>query len=154
MGVGTGRLTLKLRAYETHHEVLERYYGSAVDVAVALVRDTNDSRRERLEVVCAPDVQLEQDVEELLFRAYSLYRQVHLTFVSGRDRALCLHMIYGVIAGLFIDSIAPPRARATRPSSARASAISRSAPTAPRPTSSARPSGARSCATWPGWAAG
>jgi hypothetical protein len=67
------------------------------------VRDTTDPRRERLEVVCAPDVQLEQEVEELLFRAYSLYRQVHLTFVSGRDRALCLHMIYGVIAGLFVE---------------------------------------------------
>jgi hypothetical protein len=103
LGVGTGRSSLKLRAYETQHEVLERYYGSAVDVAVALVRDTSDSRRERLEVVCAPGVQLEQNVEELLFRAYSLYRQVHLTFVSGRDRALCLHMIYGVIAGLFVE---------------------------------------------------
>ena len=49
----------------------------------------------------APDVQLEQDVEELLFRAYSLYRQVDLTFEAGRDRALCLRMLYGVIAGLF-----------------------------------------------------
>src|SRR5215204_5969624 len=84
-------------------EVIERYDGSAIDVAVALVRDTTDDRRERLEVVCAPDVQFDQEIEELLFRARSLYRQVHLTFVSGRDRALCLHMIYGVIAGLFIE---------------------------------------------------
>ena len=92
LGVGSGRMSLKLRAYETQHEVLERYYGSAVDVAVALVRDTTDSRRERLEVVCAPDVQLEQNVEELLFRAYSLYRQVHLTFVSrARPGAVPAH---------------------------------------------------------------
>ena len=69
--------------------MLERYYGSWVAVAVALVRDTTDARREKIEFACAPDVELEQDVEELLFRAYSLYRQVHLTFVSGRDRALC-----------------------------------------------------------------
>jgi hypothetical protein len=54
-----------------------------------------------LELSVAPDVQLEQDVEELLFRAYSLYRQVDLTFEAGRDRALCLRMLYGVIAGLF-----------------------------------------------------
>src|SRR4029078_13087867 len=40
-------------------------------------------------------------VEELLFRAYSLYRQVDLTFEAGRDRALCLRMLYGVISGLF-----------------------------------------------------
>ena len=44
---------------------------------------------------------MDQNVEELLFRAYRLCRQVHLTFVTGRDRALFLHMIYGVIAGLF-----------------------------------------------------
>ena len=71
-------------------------------------------------------MQLEQDVEELLFRAYSLYRQVHLTFVTGRDRALCLHMIYGVIAGLFKEldrNAATPRT--ARPSSARASSTSR-----------------------------
>jgi hypothetical protein len=72
-----------------------------VAVAVAIVRDAADPRRETLEVACAPDVQLEQSVEELLFRAYSLYRQVHLTFEAGRDRALCVHMVYGVIAGLF-----------------------------------------------------
>jgi hypothetical protein len=46
-------------------------------------------------------VELEQSVEELLFRAATLYAQVHLTFEQGRDRALCLHMVYGIISGLF-----------------------------------------------------
>ena len=53
---------------------------------------------------------MKQDVEELLlFRAYSLSRQVHLTFESGRDRSLCLQMVYGVIAGVFkeLDRAAP-----------------------------------------------
>ena len=72
-----------------------------VAVAVALVRDPANPRRERLEFACAPDVHLEQGVEELLFHAYTLYRQVDLTFEAGRDRALCLQMVYGVIAGLF-----------------------------------------------------
>ena len=115
MGIGTGprteRTALLVRAFETQHEVLERYYGSWIAVAVALVRDEADPRRERLEFVCAPDVHLEQSVEELLFRAYALYRQVHLTFEAGRDRALCLHMVYGVIAGLFKEL---DRAAATR----------------------------------------
>jgi hypothetical protein len=105
IGVGSGpqaeRTTLLVRAFETQNEVVERYYGSWVAVAVAIVRDEADPRRETLEVACAPDVHLEQSVEELLFRAYSLYRQVHVTFEAGRDRALCVHMVYGVIAGLF-----------------------------------------------------
>jgi hypothetical protein len=84
-------------------DALERYDGRAVSVSVALVRDEAEPRRERLEVVCPPDVRLAQNVEELLFRASALYRQVHLTFETGRDRALCLHMIYGVIAGLFVE---------------------------------------------------
>lgn len=105
MGVGSGpraeRTAPLVREFENQHEVLERYYGGWVAVAVALVRDAPDPRRERIELVCAPDVHLEQSVEELLFRAYALYRQVDLTFAGGRDRALCLRMIYGVIAGLF-----------------------------------------------------
>ena len=67
-------------------------------VAVALVREDG---RERLEFACAPEVKMEQGVEELLFRAYSLYRQVQLTFEAGRDRSLLIHMTYGVIAGIF-----------------------------------------------------
>ncbi len=51
--------------------------------------------------MCGPEVELAQEVEELLFRAYTLSRQVHLTFESGRDRALCLQMTYGVVAGIF-----------------------------------------------------
>jgi len=105
IGVGSGPraepTALLVRAFETQHEVLEAYYGSWIAVAVALVRDPADSRRERLEFVCGPDVHLEQGVEELLFKAYTLYRQVDLTFEAGRDRALCLQMVYGVIAGLF-----------------------------------------------------
>ena len=72
----------------------------------------------------APDVQLEQSVEELLFRAYSLYRQVDLTFESGRDRGLCLQMLYGVIAGIFKELDRARRARG-EPSSARGSTTSR-----------------------------
>jgi hypothetical protein len=101
-GVATGPQTERtahlVQAFETEHEVLERSYGSWIAVAIALVREDG---RERLEIACAPDVHLEQNVEELLFRAYALYRQVDLTFDSGRDRALCLRMVYGVIAGLF-----------------------------------------------------
>jgi hypothetical protein len=101
-GVATGPQTERtaqlVQAFEDEHEVLERSYGSWIAVAVALVREDG---RERLEVACAPDVHLEQNVEELLFRAYALYRQVDLTFDAGRDRALCLRMVYGVIAGLF-----------------------------------------------------
>jgi len=102
IGLGNGpraeKTALLVRAFETQHEVLEAYYGSWIAVAVALVEDHG---RERLELACAPDVHLEQGVEELLFKAYSLYRQVDLTFESGRDRALCLQMVYGVISGLF-----------------------------------------------------
>jgi hypothetical protein len=90
-----------LRDFEHGHEVLERYYGSWIPVAVALVRDPRNPRRERIELACPPGVRLDQAVEELLFRAYALYRQVDLTLETGRDRALCLNMIYGVIAGLF-----------------------------------------------------
>jgi hypothetical protein len=101
-GAGNGPLTertaLRVRAFETQNDVLERYYGSWIAVAVALL---DAGGRERLEITVAPDVQLEQEVEELLFRAISLYRQVDLTFVTGRDRALCLRMLYGIIAGLF-----------------------------------------------------
>ena len=96
IGVGSGpqteRTALLVRAFETQNDVLERYYGSWIAVAVALVSERG---RERLELSVAPDVRLEQDVEELL------YRQVDLTFESGRDRALCLRMLYGVIAGMF-----------------------------------------------------
>jgi hypothetical protein len=102
IGVGSGpqaeRTAMLVRAFEMQNDVLERYYGSWIAVAVAFV---NDGGRERLELAVAPDVHLEQNVEELLFRAYSLYRQVDLTFEAGRDRALCLRMLYGVIAGLF-----------------------------------------------------
>lgn len=88
---------------ESRAKVLERYDGQAVDVAVALVRDPGRPDRELLEVSCPPRVRLAQDVEELLFRALALNRQVHLTFETGRDRALCLTMIYGVVAGLFVE---------------------------------------------------
>src|SRR5262245_12842753 len=102
IGVGKGpqteRTALLVRAFETQNDVLERYYGSWIAVAVALI---DDRGRERLEVSAAPDVDLEQDAEELLFRAFSLYRQVDLTFANGRDRALWLRMLYCVISGLF-----------------------------------------------------
>jgi hypothetical protein len=102
IGVGHGprqeQTALLTRAFENQNEVLEHYYGAWVPVAVALIRSGD---REKIEFAAAPDVELDQNVEELLFRAYGLYRQVHLTFEVGRDRALLLHMIYGVIAGLF-----------------------------------------------------
>jgi hypothetical protein len=102
IGVGRGprheQTALLARAFENQHEVLERYYGSWAPVAVALIVVDG---REKLEFAAAPDVEMQQEVEELLFRAYGLWRQVHLTFVAGRDRALLAHMIYGVIAGLF-----------------------------------------------------
>jgi len=102
VGVGHGprqeQIALLTRAFENQYEVRERYYGSWVAVAVALVAKDG---RDTLEFACAPDVELDQNVEELLFRAYSLYRQVHLTLETGRDRALLLHMVYGVISGLF-----------------------------------------------------
>src|SRR3954451_13257356 len=101
-GVATGPQTERtaqlVQAFEDEHEVLERSYGSWIAVAVALVREDG---RERLRIACAPDVRLEQNAEELRFRASALYRQVALTFEAGRDRALCLRMVYGVIAGLF-----------------------------------------------------
>src|SRR5690349_3038481 len=101
IGVGHGprqeQTALLTRAFETQNEVVEHYYGAWVPVAVALIRVDG---REKIEFAAAPDVELDQHVEELLFRAYGLYRQVHLTFEVGRDRALLLHMLYGVIAGL------------------------------------------------------
>ena len=118
IGGGNGpraeKTAVLVRAFETQHEVLESYYGSWIAAAVALV---DDRGRERLEVACAPDVHLEQDVEELLFKAYSLYRQVDLTFAYGRDRALCLRMVYGVISGLFKEldrAVAMDHAEAAR----------------------------------------
>ena len=105
IGVDSGpraeKTAMLVRAFETQHEVLEAYYGSWVAVGVALVKDPSDPARERIEIACGPDVHLEQNVEELLFKAFSLYRQVDLTFKAGRDRALCLQMVYGVISGLF-----------------------------------------------------
>src|SRR3954471_199154 len=83
LGARDERTALLRRAFETQHDVREHYYGSRLGVAIALVRDPDDPRREKLEVVCAPDVALEQCVEELLFRAGALYGQVHLTFESG-----------------------------------------------------------------------
>src|SRR3954453_18926011 len=113
IGVGSGpqteRTAILVRAFETQNDVLERYYGSWIAVAVALV---DDRGRERLEISAAPDVHLEQNVEELLFLAISLYRQVDLTFEAGRHRPLCLRMLYGVISGLFkeLDRNAATRA--------------------------------------------
>ncbi len=101
LGARDERSALLRRAFETQHTVLEHYYGSRIAAAVALVQDPADPRREKLQFVCAPDVHLEQNVEELLFRAATLYGQVHLTFETGRDRAICLQMVYGVISGLF-----------------------------------------------------
>ncbi len=100
-GPRAARAAVGLHEFEAGNDVLERYYGSLIPVAVALVRDPRDSRREKIELACPPGVHLEQSVEELLFRTFSLYRQVDLTLEAGRDRALCLNMIYGVIAGLF-----------------------------------------------------
>src|SRR6188472_3380303 len=80
IGVGHGprheQTALLTRAFETQHDVLEHYYGSWVAVAVALVREDG---LEKIELAVAPDVGIDQKVEELLFGAYSLYRQVHLT---------------------------------------------------------------------------
>jgi len=102
IGVSHGPLheetALLTRAFEHQHDVVEHYYGSWVAVAVALLREDG---HEKIEFACAPDVEMEQSVEELLFRAYSLYRQVDMTLAQGRDRALLVHMVYGVIAGLF-----------------------------------------------------
>ena len=129
--------------------MLERYEGRAVDVSVAIVRDKANPRRERLEVVCPPDVRLEQNVEELLFRASALYRQVHLTFESGRDRALCLHMLYGVIAGVFVEVDRAARARRRR--RLRADQLPRGRVRSRRGLLPARRrSAARSCVIWPG----
>jgi hypothetical protein len=104
MGIGggprSGRTALLVRAFENQHEVLEHYYGSSLAVAIVLFHHEEENRV-RLQFVCGPEVHLEQDVEELLFRAYSLSRQIHLTFAAGRDRSLCLHIVYGVIAGIF-----------------------------------------------------
>lgn len=96
----TQRVEDSLGLRPDHHKLLESYRGSRLAVAIALY-EHKEERRVRLEFVCGPEVALAQDVEELLFRAYTLSRQVHLTFSSGRDRALCLQMVYGVIAGIF-----------------------------------------------------
>src|SRR4051794_29518121 len=102
VGLGRGprheQTALLTRAFESQHEVLEHYYGAWAAVAVALVREGS---RERIEFACAPDVELEQNVEELLFRAHSLYQQARLTLDAGRDRTVVVHMAYGVIAGVF-----------------------------------------------------
>src|SRR3954451_18537490 len=75
IGVGHGprheHTALLARAFENQHEVLERYYGSWAPAAAARTRDDG---RERLEFAAAPDVEMPQAAEELLFRAYSLYR--------------------------------------------------------------------------------
>jgi AcrR family transcriptional regulator len=97
----TLRTTSLRREFEASHQVIEHYYGSSLAIGIALVVDDAHPERQKLEFALGPEVHLDQPVEELLFRAYALYRQVHLTFESGRDRALCLHMVYGVIAGLF-----------------------------------------------------
>jgi hypothetical protein len=88
-----------LRARQPH-DVIERYEGTCIDVSVVLYRDQREER-DRLQFTAAPHIPMPQDVEELLFRAQTLSRQVHVTFSSGRDRSLCLQMVYGVIAGIF-----------------------------------------------------
>ena len=106
--------------------MIERYEGTCIDVSILLYRN-EEERRDRLTFTAGPRVRMKQHVEELLFRAYSLSRQVHLTFESGRDRALCLQMVYGVIAGIFkeLDRAAATRdAGEERPSSARSSSTS------------------------------
>jgi len=140
------RTALLRRNFETQHEVYEHYYGSRIAVAVALVRDPVNPERAKLEVVCAPDVELEQSLEELLFRACALYRQVHLTFEDGRDRAICLQMLYGVIAGLFKEL---DRGAATQQPQTAGIAYLVEACEPPSTTSAAPPGGARSCATSP-----
>ncbi|MBE2320609.1 hypothetical protein DVA67_031910 [Solirubrobacter sp. CPCC 204708] len=82
------------------HTPIERYEGTCIAVSIELYRNESE-KRDRLEFSVAPDVRMPQDIEELLFRAYTLSRQVHLTFTSGRDRSLCLQMVYGVISGIF-----------------------------------------------------
>jgi hypothetical protein len=88
-----------LRARQ-QHSVIERYEGTTIDVSIVLYRDERE-QRDRLQFTAAPHVRMAQDVEELLFRAQTLSRQIHVTFTSGRDRTLCLQMVYGVIAGIF-----------------------------------------------------
>src|SRR4051794_14599404 len=95
------RTALLRRAFETHPEAREHYSGSPLAAAAALVKAPASPGRERLDVVCGPEVKLEQEIEELLFRAAALKGQVHLTFATGRDRAICLQMVYAVIAGIF-----------------------------------------------------
>ena len=60
MGVGRGprneQTALLTRAFETQHDVIERYYGSWVAVAAALVREDG---REKLEFASAPDVKMD-----------------------------------------------------------------------------------------------
>jgi len=97
---GQASLEAMLGLRRGQHELLESYLGSRLPVAIALYEHTEE-HRVRLEFVCGPEVELAQPVEELLFRAYTLSRQIHLTFEAGRDRALCLQMVYGVIAGIF-----------------------------------------------------
>lgn len=94
------RTSLEQRLGLGTHKLLESYNGTRLPVAIALY-EHEEERRVRLEFACGPEVKLAQDVEELLFRVYTLSRQVHLTFETGRDRALCLQMVYGVIAGIF-----------------------------------------------------
>ena len=101
---------LEPRFARRESNVIERYEGTCIDVSILLYRN-EDERRDRLTFTAGPRVRMKQDVEELLFRAYSLSRQVHLTFESGRDRSLCLQMVYGVIAGIFKEL---DRAEATR----------------------------------------
>ena len=91
---------LEPRFARRESNVIERYEGTCIDVSILLYR-SEEERRDRLTFTAGPRVRMKQDVEELLFRAYSLSRQVHLTFESGRDRSLCLQMVYGVIAGIF-----------------------------------------------------
>jgi hypothetical protein len=106
--VETARRPLDVRPeakarYEAQHDVVDCYYGGWIEVAVALIRDPHGVARDRIEVACAPDVNLDQDAEELLLRTCALYHQVDLTFEAGRDRALGVQMLYGVVAGLFKD---------------------------------------------------
>jgi hypothetical protein len=92
-------------------DVIEHYEGTCIDVSVVLYRDEREGR-DRLQFSAAPHIRMPQDMEELLFRAQTLSRQIHVTFSSGRDRTLCLQMVYGVIAGIFreLDRDAAQRA--------------------------------------------
>ena len=136
--------------------MLERYYGSAVDVAVALVRDTTDSRPRRLEVVCAPDVHLEQEVEELLFRAYwPLPPGSPHVRERPRPGAVPAHDLRRHRRSVRRARSRRRPAREDAPvECARVDYLRDRMRPCQRPTSSARPSGARSSATWPAWAAG